>query len=220
LSGRRGAAARMPEAALGVISAGGASRRFGSAKAVARVGGRRVVDRVAQALRAVVGAGNVVAVVNEPALAETIGLPHRSDVLRGAGAVAGVHTALVWARERGMPGALVVGCDMPFVEPALLGALLERSRAGADMVIPESEGRRGVEPLCAYYAISCIDAIEAAVARGDARMIGFHDDVDVRRLPLDDVRAIGDPARLFMNLNTPADLAAAEALDVFTEGSP
>jgi molybdopterin-guanine dinucleotide biosynthesis protein A len=201
---------------LGVISAGGASSRFGSPKALARVGGRRVIDRAAAALTAVLGSGSVVAIINDPVLAAATDLPHRPDTLQHAGALAGVHSALLWARERGASGALVVGCDMPFVEPGLLQALIAAAGdadVDADVIIPESHGPRGVEPLCAFYSVSCIPAIEAAVARGDARMIGFHEDVALHRLPLAAVSAFGDPARLFHNLNTLADLAAAELLE-------
>lgn len=194
---------------LGAIIAGGSSTRYGSPKALAEVGGARVVDRVAAALRAVVAADDVVAIVNDASLAQAIGLPHRPDTLHGAGALAGVHAALLWAAERGRAGAITVACDMPFLEPALLHEILSRS-SDADAVLPESEGRRGVEPLCAYYATSCLRAIEAAAARGDARMIGFHADVRIARVPLAVVRTFGDPAELFRNLNTPADRAAAQ----------
>lgn len=194
---------------LGAIIAGGASTRFGSPKALAQVGGRRVVDRAAGALRAALQEGSVVAIVNDAALAQAIGLEHRADVLPGAGALSGVHAALVWARERGCAGVLAVGCDMPFLSPPLLERLLAEADAH-DVVVPESEGRRGVEPLCAYYGVPCIDAIERSIARGDARMIGFHADVDVHRLPIGIVRSFGDPARLFMNLNTEQDRAAAD----------
>jgi molybdopterin-guanine dinucleotide biosynthesis protein A len=198
--------------ALGVISAGGRSSRFGSPKALAMVGGLRVVDRAAAALRTVTGAESVCCIANDAALADAIGLPWRPDALPGIGALAGVHAGLLWARERGAHGAIVVGCDMPFVAAPLLRELLARSD-DADLVIPASDGPRGVEPLCAWYGDACVEAIEAAAARGDARMIGFHDAVRVVKLPLDAVRQHGDPARIFLNLNTPEDLAAAQAME-------
>jgi molybdopterin-guanine dinucleotide biosynthesis protein A len=210
---------------LGSIIAGGASTRYGSPKALACIGDRRAVDRVADALRAVLGseredepdahhAARIVAIVNEPQLAREIGLPSRPDVLAGIGPLAGVHAALLWAAELGRDGILAVGCDMPFLEPALLREILARA-AGFDVVLPSSEGRRGVEPLCAWYATSCTPAIEAAVARGDTRMIGFHDRpgdqaLRVDRVPLDVVGAFGDPARMFLNVNTLQDRVDAE----------
>ena len=196
---------------IGAIIAGGASSRYGSPKALAQVAGVRVVDRVAAAARTLTD--DVIAIVNDEALSEQIGLPHRADVLQHAGALAGVHAALVWARELHAHGILALACDMPFVNTLLLRALLARAAAeGADVVVPESDGPRGVEPLCAWYRISCIPAIEQAVTRGDARMIGFFSSVHVHRLPLDTVRQCGDPALLFRNINTRADLAEAERL--------
>lgn len=196
---------------LGAIIAGGGSTRFGSPKALARVGGRRVVDRAADALRTALDGASVIAIVNDADLARQIGLPYRADVLARVGALAGLHAALLWARERGCMGVLAVGCDMPFLSPALLRRLLAEA-GDHDAVIPESEGPRGVEPLCAYYTTACIDAIDRAVQRGDARMIGFHTDLDVVRLPIAVVRSFGDPAMLFMNLNTERDRAAADLL--------
>lgn len=197
--------------ALGAIIAGGASVRFGSPKALAEVGGVRVIDRVARALGAAhIPDNHIVAIVNDAAIATSIVLPHRPDVIPGAGALGGVHAALLWARERDLPGILAVGCDMPFLSPALLAHLLAETVGTEDVVIPESEGRRGMEPLCAAYRTTCVEPIERALASGDARMIGFHDSVSIRRVPLETVRAFGDPTRMFMNLNTEADRTAAE----------
>jgi molybdopterin-guanine dinucleotide biosynthesis protein A len=196
---------------LGAVIAGGHSSRFGSPKALAPVGDQRVVDRVITVLRDALGHDDIVCIANDAALAEAIGLPSRPDIITGIGALGGLHAALCWAHERGCHGVLAAGCDMPFLPPALLRALLARS-TGADAVLPTSEGRRGVEPLCAWYGIACIDAIEAAVRAGHTRMIGFHDAVSVVRLPLPEVRTFGDPARMFMNLNTPQDREEAERL--------
>lgn len=196
---------------LGVIIAGGASSRFGSPKALARVGGDRVVDRVARALREALGHDELVAIVNDAGLARAIGLPQRPDVRAGFGAVGGLHSALCHARDTGRAGVLAAACDMPFLSVELLRAILGL-RTRHDAVLPESDGPRGVEPLCAWYGVRCIAAVEDALDGGDARMIGFHADLDVQRLGLERVRSFGDPARLFMNLNTPTDLERAEQL--------
>ena len=78
--------------------------------------------------------------------------------------------------------------------------------------MPESDSRRGVEPLCAGYGPACGPAIRAALERGDARAVGFHDAVRVARVAREAVLQYGDPAVLFFNVNTPEDLRRAEAL--------
>lgn len=203
-------------APFAAIIAGGRSIRYGAPKALARVAGARLIDRVLGAARAVLP--DVVVIGNDKTLAEAVDCPWRPDLIPELGALGGIHAALRWAEEDGRPGILALACDMPFLSVALLRALLEaaipRGGAGAakppDAVVPESGGRRGIEPLCAYYGVSCIPAIEAAIARGDHRMVGFHPQVALVRLPLAVVRGYGRPEILFLNVNTPADRAVAE----------
>ena len=191
-------------ASLGAILAGGASRRFGSPKALAAVGGRPIVERVRDAVGSVVD--DVVLVANAPELFAGLGLPVRPDGVPGVGALGGVRTALIWAREEGRPGALCVACDMPFVSPALLMRLLERAAAsGAGAVVPESRGRRGVEPLCAWYSAACVEVVDRMIEEGDTAVHALLARVRVDRVPLDEVERIGDAGVLFLNVNTAED---------------
>ncbi len=200
----------MSRSILGVIIAGGASTRFGRPKALATVGTERIIDRVLRALRAAVP--DVVLNANSSEIRAAVPLVGRGDAVVGAGALGGIYTGLLWAEERGCRGAIMVACDMPFVDGGLLRHIVHEAAAGADVVIPESGGPRGVEPLCAYYAVSCAPAVRRALERGDHRTIAFHAEVDVHAIPLADVRRFGEPAVLFMNVNSPADHALAEQL--------
>ena len=112
---------------------------------------------------------------------------------------------------------VLVAWDMPFVPPGLLSALRDRA-TGADVVVPASDSRRGVEPLCAYYAPSCLTPIERRLDANDLRVVSFYDDVRVARLEPDEVARFGDPARLFHNINTPLDLELAERDAVSSDG--
>lgn len=198
----------------GAILAGGESRRYGSPKALAEVGGKRIIDRVVVALRRVTP--HLVLLANEPDLFRDLSLPTRPDVRPGLGALGGILTGLLWAREEGRPGILAVACDMPFPSVALLTHLRDAAwpagAAAADVVVPESRGRRGIEPLFAAYGVGCIPAIEARLEAGDRRMIGFHEDVRVLRVPLERVEALCDPERAFLNVNTPEERDRAERL--------
>lgn len=196
---------------LGAILAGGASRRFGSPKALARVGGRMIVERVRGALAEVVD--EVVVIANEPAIFADLGLPTRPDDVAGLGALGGIVTALRWAREEGRPGALCVACDMPFVAPALLRTLLDRADGAADAVVPESRGRRGMEPLCAWYSVHALGAAEAMAASEERALHVFVDRVRTKRIPLAEVERVGDPEVLFLNVNTLEDHRRAMELD-------
>jgi molybdopterin-guanine dinucleotide biosynthesis protein len=196
---------------FGAVLAGGQSVRYGSTKALATVGGVPIIERVLAALRRITP--DLILLANEPDLFADLGIPTRPDVRPGLGALGGIHTGLLWAREAGRPGILAVACDMPFPCEPLLRRIHDEAFARPlppDMVVPESGGRRGIEPLFAAYGVGCLPAIEAGLARDDRRMIGFHDAVTVRRIPLADVGALCDPAIAFLNVNTPAERERAE----------
>ncbi|MGD8496627.1 MAG: molybdenum cofactor guanylyltransferase [Gemmatimonadales bacterium] len=194
---------------LGVLLAGGRSRRYGSPKALAEVGGRTILDRALAALDGAVG--DAVIVANEPDDYRAADRPIRPDVRPGTGALGGILTAIEWARERGREATLVLACDMPFVPAALLRRLADDAAAEA-VSIAASDGPRGVEPLCAVYGVGCAAAIGRALDRDERAIVSFFPDVDVRRLPLDEVRRYGDPARMFFNVNRPEERHEAERL--------
>lgn len=189
----------------GVILAGGAASRYGGRpKGLERVAGRRVIDRVADALRA--STDELLLIANDPDAHDWMpGTGVASDVRLDCGSLGGIHAAIVRANTP----VLVVAWDMPFVPPVLLSAL-RRAGANADAAVPESGSKRGMEPLCAFYTPACVPAIERRLDAGDRRVISFFDDVRVERLPEGEVRRFGDPAVMFMNVNTPDDLELAE----------
>lgn len=194
---------------LGVVMAGGRNTRFGDIKAFAQVGGMRIIDHVIGVLRAV--ADDVVLSANDLTAYAPTGLAARADLVPDVGALGGIHAALSWARERGDAGILAIACDMPFPSLKLLQAIRDLAPAH-DAVLPESDNRRGLEPLFGYYSIACLPAISAAIDRDDLRMIGFHDDIDLYRVPLEAVRKLGDPALMFMNVNTREELELAQRI--------
>lgn len=190
----------------GVILAGGASVRYGGApKGLVSVGGRRIIDRVADALSVV--ADDLLLIANDPASDAWLpGVRREPDVRAGQGSLGGLHAALSHAAS----SVLVVAWDMPFVPVGLLTRLRHLGE-DADAAVPESGSRRGLEPLCAWYAPACLPAIERSLDAGDRRVVGFFESVRVARLPAAEVAAFGDPAWMFMNVNSPEDLVAAEA---------
>jgi molybdopterin-guanine dinucleotide biosynthesis protein A len=192
----------------GAALAGGAASRYGGVpKGLLTVGGRRILDRVAESLHAVTGTHPIL-VANAPdALTWRPDLTTIPDVRPGFGSLGGIYTAVTAGAEP----VLCVAWDMPFVPDALLRALVAGAR-GYDAFLPESSGRRGLEPLCAVYGPACAPAISKRLDSSDLKAISFHADVRVGILSLADVRKFGDPDELFFNVNTPDDLARAEAL--------
>jgi molybdopterin-guanine dinucleotide biosynthesis protein A len=171
------------------------------------VGGERILDRLVGVMTRALGTPPLL-VANAPDAADwRPDLQVVRDVRPGLGSLGGIYTAVT----EGPAPVVCVAWDMPFVAEALLRTLAE-GLSDHDAVLPESDGRRGVEPLCAAYGPACRNAIAASLDAGDLRAIGFHDRIDVGILPLSEVRRFGDPGLLFFNVNTADDLASADEL--------
>ena len=144
----------------GAILAGGRALRFGGRpKGLELIGGVRIIDRVAEALRGV--AGELLLIGAPPVIAAT--LPDWRlvpDASPGDGPLGAIVTAL------GASGrdALIVAWDMPFVTAADLRPLLH-APSDADAVLWESDGR--VEPLCGLYRMTALASLAAAFAAGE-----------------------------------------------------
>lgn len=194
-------------ACTGVVLAGGASARFGGApKGLQPVGGRRVLDRVLDALRPMTEAQLLVS--NDPSAPGWMpDIPVVHDVLPARGSLVGIHAALA---HSGTP-VLVVAWDMPFVTPALLGALRARGEDSLGAVVPR--GPQGIEPCCAYYVQDDAAIAERQIASGELRLSAFLAALPrVTMLEGEALAAAGDPERLFLNVNDAGALAAAERL--------
>ena len=192
----------------GAILAGGGATRFGGKpKGLESVGGERILDRLVTVMSAAFGTAPLL-VANAPDAANwRPDLRTVPDVRPGLGSLGGIYTAVVEA-----PAPVVcVAWDMPFISESLVRALADRLDRH-DAILPESSGRRGVEPLCAAYGPACRDAIADSLTAGNLRAIGFHDRIRVGILPLSEVRALADPELLFFNVNTADDLAKADEL--------
>lgn len=183
----------------------------GVAKGLEIVGGSRIIDRVAAALRA--ATGDLVLAANEPDATTWLpGVPVVRDTRDSAGGLAGIEAALAGvALAR---GALVVAWDMPFVSPELLRLLLDAAMEGdADVVLPASASPHGAEPFCGFYAASVLSPLRRFLEEGGRAAHEF-----VGRLPRarivssSEIARLGDPRRLLLSVNTPEDLARARAM--------
>jgi molybdopterin-guanine dinucleotide biosynthesis protein A len=189
----------------GVVQAGGKSSRMGGVpKALLELGGRRLIERVVGVVGEVVD--DVLIVTNTPDLYRFLDLPMVPDVFADHGSLGGIYSGLAAA-----PGdaAFTVACDMPFLHAAV--ARLVVGRAGeADVVIPRADDQ--LQTLHALYGKGCLPHMEARLRAGRLKVSGFFDEVRVLEVPEAEIARHADPARVFMNLNTPAELERARAM--------
>jgi molybdopterin-guanine dinucleotide biosynthesis protein A len=187
------------------ILAGGDARRFGGRdKTQLRLNGRTILDRQRDALRGIVD--RIFLIGYRGDLAGTAEMTVVPDRIAGHGPLGGLETALAAA---GTDNVLLLACDMPNLTRQLL-AFLAGALKDADAVVPCSE--RGYHPLCAVYAQSCRMAVETRLQRGQLRMTDLLADLRLRVVDAGELAPFGDPGQLLANLNSQADLDAAESL--------
>jgi molybdopterin-guanine dinucleotide biosynthesis protein A len=167
----------------GVLLVGGASTRFGSPKALARIDGETLAERAWRVL------GDACAErIAVGKLADGLALPFEllddgSDVRAPiAGLVAGLRAATYDL-------AAVIPVDLPLLTPASLEALAARCR---DAATPPSG------PLPGVYRTSVLSAFERALAAGEYRLRDVLAQLDVAVVELDEAELV--------NVNEPADL--------------
>jgi molybdenum cofactor guanylyltransferase len=187
-------------APIGVVLAGGASTRMGAAKATLELGGVPLAERALRSLRA---AGLDVALAAKegdalPATDAPVWVESRAE----RHPLAGILEALERAAGRAV---LVCACDMPFVTAELAAHIA----ALPGTAVPEAGGR--LHPLLARYDPAAAGALRGALAARSS----LHEAVrqaGATIVPETEIARFGDLERLLFNVNTPADLARAEAL--------
>jgi molybdopterin-guanine dinucleotide biosynthesis protein A len=190
----------------GVVQAGGRSTRMGGEpKALIELGGRRIVERAIAAIAPVVD--DVLVVTNTPDVYAFLGVPMVGDVFPDHGSLGGIYSGLKAAAG---DVAFTVACDMPFLRTDVARLVIARAGA-ADVVIPRVGGQ--LETMHALYAKACLPHIEERLRAKRLKIVGFFEAVRVLEIPEGEVRALADPDVVFMNVNTPDELARARAAD-------
>ncbi len=203
----------------GVVLAGGRSSRMGTAKAALEWHGSTLLRRtVGIVARATSGPVVVVRAAGQdlPELPE--GTMVADDPHEGKGPVQGIAAGLAALRGRAEV-AFVSSTDMPFLHPEFIRRVLDvaaqSTGTGTDVVLPVARGYK--QPLAAAYRVSLAETAERLVIQDRLRPAFLFGEcqvetLDEAALKRDPVLAALDPdLDSVLNVNTPADYAAARA---------
>jgi molybdopterin-guanine dinucleotide biosynthesis protein A len=192
-----------------IVLAGGKGSRLGHNKAEVLVGSKSLFQWVLCRVSFLKSEIIVVAGANGFAPLESGYSGHKkvvTDIYPGRGPLVGVYTGLTVAKSF---HSLAVGCDMPFLNRALLSHMIKVA-PGFDVVIPRVDNM--VEPLHAVYSKNCLAPIEDMVKRGDLSVHSLLDLVRVRYVDSDEIDRF-DPEHLSLfNVNTLDELERARSL--------
>ncbi|MBE7490289.1 MAG: NTP transferase domain-containing protein [Planctomycetes bacterium] len=193
----------MTPGATAVILAGGGATRMGGEKALRSLRGRSLLQIALDTARAVCDELVVATGTREFALPPGVMAAPDAPEHLGAGPLAGVAAGLAAASR---PRVLVLACDLPHVTPALARALLVAlDHADAAWCRHDAD-----EPLLAALKRDAARAaVDAALRAGRHKVIPVWQSLNACVITGAELAALGDPAWLFANVNTPADLESA-----------
>ena len=186
----------------GIVLAGGRSARFGRDKLAEPIDDTPLLELAIGAVRAVASDVIVVAPPDvDPHIRQDVRLVH--DATPYEGPLAGCLTGLTAARE---PLVLVVGGDMPSLDPAVLGLLVRTLDASsADAAFLEYQGRRQQLPFAVRTGTGT-DVTTRLVAQGERRLGAIAERLIVRDLPEAEWRPLDPEARTLRDIDEPGDL--------------
>lgn len=195
----------------GVILAGGLARRMGGGdKAAGLIAGRSMFDRVKDRLSPQVS--SIVLNANgDPARFADLGLPVAPDSITDyPGPLAGVLAGMDWAAGEGATHILSVAADTPFF-PTDLGARLAAAVSDdtpiALAATPDPKRGMARHPTFGLWPVALADDLRAALNDGVRKVVLWTDRHGAATVPFSN-----DPFDPFFNVNTPDDMAVAEAL--------
>lgn len=189
-----------PVEPLFAILAGGRGTRMGGGKASAELGGRPLISYPLEAAHA--ANAEIVIVAKPDTELPPVEVPILSEPERPIHPLRGIVTALQHAEGRPV---VALAADMPFLTGELLAWI---ERLPDPLAVPSQMGR--LHPLPGRYGPSLLDPLTSAM-NAERALRETVASLGPRELTAGDLARFGDPERLLLNVNTPEDLARAEA---------
>lgn len=180
----------------GVVLAGGRSSRFGSPKALAELGGRRLIDHAVAELTRV--ASEVLVATNTPKLfSDMHGVKIVCDAVPNLGPLGGIQTAF---GKTSCERLLVLGCDT-IATSASIDALITARPANAVIALDSSRPQY----LCAIYSRALLDRFKLSIDLGRLSL-------GAALSGIDGVTFVPVPEASIININTVHDLTRAKEM--------
>ncbi|MFA5374492.1 MAG: molybdenum cofactor guanylyltransferase [Dehalococcoidia bacterium] len=187
-----------------IVLAGGKSSRLGRDKALEKIGGRYLIERVIGSLSQL--GDDIIVVTAAPNQLSDLNVEKVIDTYPRTGAKVGLCTGINASLSF---YSLVVACDMPFLNIDLLRYLLD-SASGFDAVIPRIGDK--IEPLHAVYSKNCIPVLEEQIRKDKLKISDLFSEINVRYVEAAEIERYDQRHLSLFNINSEADLKRAKAI--------
>lgn len=177
---------------IGIVLAGGQSKRFGEPKALALRHGKPFLLYSIEALHPIV---DEIVIVAQPHIQTKLSFQDVSWIeddpqYKGKGPLAGIYSAIV---HHEATWYVVLPCDIPFIHETIIRMLKEQADDAFDAIVPYVNGR--LQPLIAIYHYRVKSLIYNCLQQEEYRMHTFLSSCRVKRVGMKEEQP-------FMNINT------------------
>ncbi len=182
---------------LGVILAGGLSRRMGRSKSELPFGQTTMLEHVVARLApqcdlVVVNANSEIRIANAVV----------NDPLPGAlGPMAGLLAGMTYAQRHGFSKIVTVAVDTPFFPDTYVKSL----QTGRNALIVLAKSESGSHPTCGLWDVSLRDDLAASLHAGERKVMAW-----ARRHNAVSIHFSSTSFDPFFNVNTPSDYEQAQ----------
>lgn len=183
---------------VGILLAGGLSRRFGSPKAFAEIKGEYFYEC---AYRALAGVCDRIVIVTRPELVSRFRADYEviTDIewIKGQGPLAGIYSGMAAIHAEKY---VVLPCDMPFIGPVETKKLVALADRSADITAVLNHTEK--IPLFSIWDGHIKNQLQHELEAGQLRVMKFMEKVTTKWI---DTSTIHEDPFVFRNLNHPDD---------------
>ncbi len=179
----------------GIILAGGKSSRMGSEKGFMSLNGVPFISRIIEAVKPLV---HTIIIVSDNSDYDIFELKRVEDFTKNAGPIAGLYSGLFHSETE---YNLVLSCDIPLINTAVLEKLIEEIDKKTDIVQFQSQNK--TTPLTALYRKRCMHRCMQLLLNGERRLMAVVDNLSTKTITV-----APKLEQYLRNINTTAQLTA------------
>jgi len=137
---------------IGVILAGGKSRRMGVDKSFLKINDRFVIEIITDLMKQIFD--KVIIISNVPSDYEFLGLDIFSDIYNNKGPLAGIHSGMINSKAEKI---FVISCDVPLMTKEIIDIIINFK---SDKFVKVAKADGYIQQLCGLYSKECISQTE------------------------------------------------------------
>ncbi|PNR97484.1 hypothetical protein X928_09550 [Petrotoga miotherma DSM 10691] len=166
------------------------------------INGKPLIEQIVQGLKNVFEKVYIIGNVKEYTFLQ--GVFFCEDIIPNKGPLGGLLTGLICSDSE---YNFLTACDMPFLTREFF-EFVKLQKKDYDLLVPAYNSY--LEPLAAVYSKKCLPFISDSLKRNQLKLKSFFPQVNVRIIKETVIREIGEPEKLFFNINYKEDVEKIE----------